>query len=179
MHQDILTDLSIIAANAAQREEENEHFVSFVHHLDGRTLDAIVHQLNDEISAQIDCTQCGNCCGTLMINVTPKEVEGLADFMDLAVHEVKERYIEESLAGNCIINTIPCSFLKDKKCTIYAGRFLECREFPHLHKDGFKERLLGTLLHYGSCPIIYNVVEAVKQASSFFVEEDATVPQDL
>src|SRR5205085_2961632 len=114
-----------------------------------------------------DCTQCGNCCSKLVINVTSEEVETLAQHLNSPVSAVKEKYIEESQQGNCFINTIPCHFLTDKKCTIYEQRFTECREFPHLHKDGFRERFLGTLLHYGNCPIVYNVVEQLKSRLHF------------
>lgn len=163
----IETNLELIATRALEREEENDSFLQFVRRLDGVSLDRSVHELNEEISAAIDCTQCGNCCKTLMINITRQEIEDLAAFLEKPVDNVKELYIEESLAGNYIINSIPCSFLSEKKCSIYANRFNECRGFPHLHKGGFKERLLGTLLHYGSCPIIYNVVEAVKKETGF------------
>jgi Fe-S-cluster containining protein len=81
--------------------------------------------------------------------------------------DVKEKYIEESQQGNCFINTIPCHFLADNKCTIYENRFTECRDFPHLHKPGFKARLAGTLMHYGRCPIIYNVIEEMKVKTGF------------
>lgn len=163
----VITDVNAIAELAKQKEEENEHFLQFIQRQEEKRLDELVHDLNDEVTSAIDCTQCGNCCKTLMINITAKEVDELANFLQQPVQTVKTQYIEESLAGNCIINTIPCSFLNGKMCSIYAGRFTECRDFPHLQKDGFKERLQGTLLHYGSCPIIYNVVEGVKSKTGF------------
>jgi Fe-S-cluster containining protein len=103
----------------------------------------------------------------LVINVTPEEAVGLAQTIGKTVDETKETYIEESLQGKMFINTMPCHFLADNKCTIYSGRFTECRDFPHLHKPGFVPRLLGTLGHYGRCPIIYNVIEEVKTATGF------------
>jgi uncharacterized protein len=167
----IQTDLLFIAKAEDEKAEENDHFLRFIHRQDGAALDKMAQDLNREISAAIDCTSCGNCCSTLMINITREEVEALADFLHEPVTDVREKYIEESLSGRCILNTIPCHFLEEKKCSIYTNRFTECREFPHLHKDGFKERLLGTLLHYGSCPIIYNVVEAVKLETGFLAAE--------
>ena len=130
----------------------------------------MVHLLNDEVSAEVDCTACGNCCKTLVINVTHEEIGALAQHLHLSEEVTKEQYIEESLAGKCFINTMPCHFLADKKCTIYEARFTECRDFPHLHKEGFKARLSGTLMHYGRCPIIYNVIEGMKERTGFFAE---------
>jgi len=162
-----ITDLQVIAAEGVEREEENRHFLQYIKRLNGEVLDEQVHDLNDEVSQEIDCTQCGNCCKKLIINITHKEVEGLANYLNRPVADVKEQYIEESMGGQCFINSIPCHFLADNKCTIYEQRFTECRDFPHLHKPGFKERFLGTLLHYGNCPIVYNVVEELKKTTGF------------
>jgi len=130
----------------------------------------MAHLLNDEVSGSVDCTACGNCCKTLVINVMHEEIGTLAQHLQLSAAVTKEQYIEESLAGKCFINTMPCHFLADKKCSIYEARFTECRDFPHLHKDGFKARLSGTLMHYGRCPIIYNVIEGMKVQTGFFTE---------
>jgi Fe-S-cluster containining protein len=155
-------DLSIIAAAAEEKEEENLGFLPWLKGADDTALDDKVHALNVTVSAAIDCTACGNCCKTLVINVTRDEIVNLGTALGMSPEAIKETYIEESLQGACYMNTMPCNFLSDNKCTIYAARFTECRDFPHLHKPGFRQRLLGTLGHYGRCPIIYNVVEELK-----------------
>ena len=161
------TDLKIIAVAATEKAEENDHFLLSLRGQDSATLDQVVHSIYDTVSAGIDCTACGNCCKSLVINVTQEEVGELAAYLNMGREETKEKYIEESQQGNCFINTIPCHFLADNKCTIYSYRFTECRDFPHLHKPGFKARLAGTLMHYGRCPIIYNVIEEVKVKIGF------------
>ena len=163
------SDLNIIATDAEIREDENYDFRMWLKNYDESdiALDARVHGLNNKVSAAIDCTQCGNCCKTLVINVTLPEIDALATALSLSPEAVKEKYIEESLQGSCFMNTMPCNFLADNKCTIYQDRFTECRDFPHLHKPGFRQRLLGTLGHYGRCPIIYNVVEELKAALAY------------
>src|SRR6185369_3836565 len=102
-----------------------------------------------------------------MINVTPGEVDVLAEAMQMSPAAIKEKYIEESQQGKLIMNAIPCNFLSGKKCSVYEHRFRECRDFPHLHKPGFLQRLPGTLMHYGRCPIIYNVIEALKENTTY------------
>lgn len=134
-------------------------------------LDERVHALNKEVSAAVDCTACGNCCRTLVINITPEEIKDLAAFLGQTEAEVRAAYIEESLQGNCFINSVPCHFLDGSRCSIYAQRFTECRDFPHLHKPGFRERALGTLGHYGRCPIIFNVVERLKRELGFLLPD--------
>lgn len=164
------TDLAFLAKMAVEKEEENDHFRRFLKHEDGAKVDDAAHRIYETVNAGIDCTLCGNCCKTLVVNITNEEISELSAFLAQPEPEVREKYIEESLAGNCFINSVPCHFLDGTKCSIYTHRFTECRDFPHLHKPGFSERFLGTLLHYGSCPIIYNVVEEVKRALDFIQE---------
>ncbi len=165
------TDLKEIKEIAAEKEPENDRFRIFLKQQDGAQIDALVHQFNDEVTAQIDCTQCGNCCKSLMINVTDEEVESLAVNLQTDLAAVKEKYIEESEQGRMIINTIPCHFLAGTKCSIYRYRFTECREFPHLHKPHFTRRLFGILMYYAMCPIIFNVVEKLKLALDFNAQQ--------
>ncbi len=161
------TNLQAIAAIASEKEEENDHFLRSLRHHSGAVLDEMANRIYQDVNAAVDCTACGNCCQKLVVNITQPEIERLAVFMNMTEENLREKYIEESLAGNCFINTVPCHFLSGTSCSIYPERFTECRDFPHLHKPGFKERFLGTLLHYPSCPIIYNTVEVMKRELKF------------
>lgn len=152
---------------AEQRQEENDAFRAFIKNKDGNTIDKIVHRINNTITPQIDCTQCGACCKMLMINVTIEETKNIAGHLEITTAAFKEKYIEESEQGQLIMNSVPCHFLEDNKCTVYEQRFTECREFPHLHKKNFSGRLFGTLMHYAMCPIIFNVVEELKVEMGF------------
>jgi Fe-S-cluster containining protein len=163
----LLHDLQEITALAKEREHENDSFRIYLKNKNTAHIDELVHKINEEITPQIDCTQCGNCCKTLMINITEKETEKLSVHLNLSVTVTKEKYIEESQMGQMVMNSMPCPFLGGKSCTIYEQRFTECREFPHLHRPYFTDRLFGTLMHYGMCPIIFNVVEKLKVESGF------------
>lgn len=146
---------------------ENDAFRIFLKQQDSAELDEMVHAINDQVTPRVDCTECGACCKNLMINVTPTEAENVAGHLQMPVTHFKEQYIEESLQGQMIMNTIPCHFLAGTMCTIYENRFTECREFPHLHRNNFQGRLFGTLMHYGMCPIIFNVIEELKLETGF------------
>ena len=102
-----------------------------------------------------------------MINVTEQEISPLSDQLEMPVEDFKQKYIETSQQGQMVINIIPCVFLKGSRCDVYENRFTECRGFPHLHKPNFKGRLFGTFMHYGKCPIIYNVIEQLKIETAF------------
>ncbi|MEO6731030.1 MAG: YkgJ family cysteine cluster protein [Ferruginibacter sp.] len=163
----LLTDLNKINHIAVEKESENDSFRVFLKQQDISQVDNMVHQLNEEIAPQIDCTKCGNCCKSLMINITEEEAISLATRLQVSVADAKKKYIEQSEQGKMIINTIPCHFLEGSSCSIYEHRFTECREFPHLHKPHFPQRLFGTLMYYAMCPIIFNVVERLKEAIGF------------
>ncbi len=162
----LVTNLSSISNLAAERENENDDFRIFLKNRDSKAVDILVHEINDSIAPQIDCTQCGNCCKSLMINITAFEADNLASQLNIGLPDLKKKYIEESNEGQFIINTIPCHFLAGTSCSIYENRFTECREFPHLHKDNFNSRLFGTMMYYSMCPIIFNVVEELKSRLS-------------
>jgi len=160
----VITDLSIIARNAATNEEENLHFQELLRNENGESIDKLVFALNESISRQIDCTACGNCCRSLMINVNNNDAERLANHLHISKKTFEEKYVEKSTEEIlAVMNTIPCHFLHNNKCTVYKARPDECCEFPGLHKPDFKGRLFATFMHYGRCPIVYNVIEALKE----------------
>lgn len=167
MSQTLITNLTEIATIAAARENENDGFRLFLNQQDGEVIDGMVRAIDADISPRIDCTKCGNCCRSLMINITEKETENLAKQLGESIAVTKEKYIETSSEGQLIINAIPCHFLQDNACTIYEHRFNECRAFPHLHKPNFTGRIFGTLMYYSICPIIFNVVEKLKEKAGF------------
>lgn len=160
-------NLSSIAGLAAAKQTENDNFISFLKTLDGKAVDGIVHPLTESISAQIDCSNCGNCCKTLMINITNEEADKLSGHLQLTRNNFDEQYVEKGSNGMMIMNKMPCHFLNENKCTVYENRFSGCREFPAMHLPDFKERLFTTFMHYDRCPIIFNVVEQLKNKLNF------------
>jgi len=77
------TDLSKIKRLADIREDENFRFRTFLKGKDSVKIDSIVHRLHKEITAQIDCTLCGNCCCQLKPEVYEEDVEALAQIEKL------------------------------------------------------------------------------------------------
>lgn len=167
MNNNLQTNLAEIAVIAAKNEQENNLFIQFLKNYDEEKLDKIVHQLNHQISPKIDCTTCGNCCKSLMINVTENEANTLAKYLNQSRDEFDHLYIEKGSSGTMIINKIPCHFLEENKCTVYEYRFEGCKEFPAMHLPHFQQRLFTVFMHYERCPIIFNVVEKLKAATGF------------
>ena len=142
-------NLNNIQQIAQQKEKENLSFHRFLKKQDFDKVDTIVHRLNEEITPQISCVDCGNCCK----NLRP-----------IAKNEILRQYVDEAdIEEVKYAMSFSCSHLKDKKCTIYTARPDDCRSYPYLHKDGFVRRSLGMLQNYGICPIIFNVFEDLKK----------------
>ena len=160
----LLSDLPAISTNAKDNETENIRFREFLQKQDSQYIDKIVFRLNEEVSPQIDCTKCGKCCNSLMINVDDSDAERLSEHLNLEKEQFYKQYVERSSQGSlAVMNTIPCHFLNENMCTVYEARPTECREFPGLHHAGFTRRLFTVFMHYDRCPIIYNVVERLKE----------------
>ena len=153
--------LASIHSLAAEKEEENQQFALLLKSQPSEKIDTLVADLNNQIAPQIDCTNCGNCCKSLMINVTNEEADALSLHLNQSRSSFDAQYLEVGSTA-MVMNTFPCAFLAEEKCTVYEHRFAGCREFPALHVPHFTKRLFTTFMHYGRCPIIFNVVENLK-----------------
>ncbi|MBU3745149.1 MAG: YkgJ family cysteine cluster protein [Sediminibacterium sp.] len=168
---DIVTDLPQIAALSIEREEENDQFHYFLQALPANEVDEKVYAIQDVITPQIDCQQCGNCCKTLMIQVTAAEANRVAAHLQQDATDFTNAYLEKGIGGQMILHSIPCTFLQDRSCSIYEHRFAGCREFPALHLPGFTNRFFTVAMHYARCPIVFNTIEALKIECNFFVDD--------
>lgn len=158
----IETNLEKIARFAEHNLSQNDIFCNTLRNIDNNQLDALVFELNNKIAPQISCTNCGNCCKSLMVNINNEEANNAAEHLKISRTEFDEKYIAKGESGAMIINSIPCHFLSDNKCTIYEKRFEGCKEFPALDLPNFNKRLFTVFMHYDRCPIIFNVIEALK-----------------
>jgi Fe-S-cluster containining protein len=130
-------------------------------------IDIVVSKLNEVISPEISCTACGNCCKSLMVLISDPEADNLSKHLNHTRESFDKQYLEKGSNGMMIMNRMPCHFLSDNKCTVYEHRFEGCKEFPALHLPNFKNRLFTTFMHYERCPIIFNVVERLKDEMGF------------
>ena len=163
----IETDLQKIAAFSADKVAENDRFRLFLQERDAEQIDLMVNRLDKKISSQVNCTECGNCCKSLMIMISDAEADNLSGHLNQSRADFDTRYLEKGSNGLMIVNQMPCHFLADNKCTVYEHRFEGCKEFPALHIPGFKKRLFTTFMHYERCPIIFNVMEELKNEMTF------------
>lgn len=162
-----LTDLAKLQSLAKDKELENDRFRDFIKEKDSDEVDELVKELAAVVSPTISCTDCGNCCKSLMVCLNENEAAALSNHLQQSRKDFDEKYLEKGTNGMMIVNQMPCHFLANNKCTIYEYRFEGCKEFPALHLPNFKRRLFTTFMHYDRCPIIFNVVEQVKERMDF------------
>lgn len=167
---DIIVDLDQIQVLAPQKTIENEAFQSFLRETDSESVDKMAFQLSETISPTIKCTDCGNCCKSLMVNIDEAEANRLTQYLQMDRVVFDEKYIQKGESGRMILNTIPCPFLENNACTVYSHRFAGCKEFPAFHVPQLNKRLFTTFMHYERCPIIFNVIEALKINTGFNAE---------
>ena len=146
---------------------ENDRFRLFVQERNNELIDQLVSQLNEKIASRISCTDCGNCCKSLMIVISDAEADTLSEHLQQSRALFDAQYLEKGSDGLMIMSRMPCHFLRDNKCTVYEHRFEGCKEFPALHLPNFKRRMFTIFMHYERCPIIFNVVEELKNQMSF------------
>jgi len=160
------TNLSKIKQKAAEREDENYRFRTFLKGKDSDKVDEIVHHLHKEITQQIDCKLCGNCCIQLKPRLNEKDITVLAQLEKISFEKYMEDYCEKDF-GDIYLKNIPCRYIDEKKCSIYENRPTQCRKFPYTDKEGFTSRSLGMIGFYEICPIVYNLMERLKAEMRF------------
>lgn len=122
-------------------------------------MDIQVHQLHDEISSQIDCLACANCCKTLGPAIYDKDIDRIAKTLRMKPSEVVSQYLKIDEDGDYVFQSMPCPFLMpDNYCMIYENRPKACREYPHTDRKKFAQIYNLTVQNTKTCPIAYEVL---------------------
>ena len=163
----LVTDPQEVERLAEEREDENWAFRDWIKvefGFDDERLMSVVRELADEITAQIDCTQCANCCRKTATNLDEEDTERLAAALDMSVAELQEAYLkwDDDRGGRWQLPA-PYPLLEGNLCRVYDARPTSCREYPHLHND-FRASSISRINNTFICPIVFNVVEEMKYA---------------
>ena len=127
-------------------------------------MDRQIEQLHHEVSAQIDCLECGNCCRSLgpMINV--KDIDALSKKLRIKPADFIENYLRKDEDGDFVFQTMPCPFLGDDNyCCVYENRPKACSEYPHTNRKKFYQIYALTVKNASVCPIAFEVLERLKR----------------
>ncbi|MEE8397675.1 MAG: YkgJ family cysteine cluster protein, partial [Desulfobacterales bacterium] len=91
----IITDIQSIEKMAGEKEDQNWLFRCFVKasYMGAEELDAIVHKLYGEVSAQINCQTCGNCCRIMHPILRKKDIRRLASHLSVSEDTFEKQYL--------------------------------------------------------------------------------------
>ncbi len=84
----LVTDPNAVRHLAEALQDENWAFRAWIKSnfdLDDEQLMSIVHGLAEEVTAQIDCTACANCCQVLAASLDQVDMKRLARALDVDI----------------------------------------------------------------------------------------------
>jgi uncharacterized protein len=180
------TDIQRIAALAEQQHDDTAAFAHYIHIVWDREnrpdadLDAIVDAIAAEVRAQIDCTACANCCRSIPVGLTYHDIPRLARGVDQPPAAINMLYVDFEAARQRgewgVFRHSPCAFLDGTLCTVYPHRPAACRDYPAFTPD-FRWQLEPILSGMGVCPIIFHVIQRLKQRLGWLSSTPPAAPR--
>ena len=166
----MLTDLVQIRRLGQQNKSENSRFRAYLRN--HRHSDRRLRFLAEKIEANIDCTQCANCCRVGEVPLIDRDIEKLAKFIGVSRDEFIRDYTQPAAEGELILKRTDeagCVFLQGNLCSVYEARPQNCANYPHLVRGtgSIDSRMWEFLKRTEHCPIVYNWMEAVKTDIGF------------
>jgi len=126
--------------------------------------DLRIHDVHTKIVERTDCLQCGNCCRSLGPRITDKDVERISKSLRMKQVDFIKNYLRRDEDDDMVFKTMPCPFLgADNYCSVYDVRPKACREYPHTDRKKFYQIYQLSIKNAETCPIVYEVLEEVKQ----------------
>jgi Fe-S-cluster containining protein len=159
----LVTDPTEVQRLAEELNDENWAFRAWIRsnpELDDEQIMSVVYWLAEEVTAQIDCTTCANCCRVLAPSLDQEDMQRLARALDTDVSAFQQAHLQQDKSGQWELPA-PCPLLGGNLCRVYDARPRPCREYPHLHND-FRAHSMARINDTFICPIVFNVVEGMK-----------------
>jgi Fe-S-cluster containining protein len=149
---------------AKKKEAENKKLFNKLKKNRPNDLDEIVHDLHDEVFAEMDCMTCANCCKTTSPIFKMRDIERLAKHFKMKTNDFISKYLHIDEDDDYVLNSAPCAFLADdNSCIVYENRPDACREYPHTDRRKFYQLLDLTLKNTFICPAAFEIVERMKK----------------
>jgi Fe-S-cluster containining protein len=81
------------------------------------------------------CTQCGACCtgSPGYVWISDEEIHEMSAFLNITIEQFIKKYTRSIYGRRALLEhpkTYDCVFLKDKTCTLYTSRPMQCRTYP-------------------------------------------------
>ncbi|NDC40600.1 MAG: YkgJ family cysteine cluster protein [Chitinophagia bacterium] len=157
-------DLDRFRKQAKSRKKALGAFLNRLDELVPEDMDALVEATDRKVWEKIDCTGCANCCKEMTPTYTNADIARIAAHLGLKPAKLIQQYLKKDEdSGEWINQQLPCPFLVNDLCSIYAVRPADCAEFPHHNKrpfDSYNETYLRNLPY---CPATLLLVHRLKQ----------------
>lgn len=150
---------------ATERESENRNFLKYLRYRcdwSSRRLARLQRGIVQQAWAEIDCSQCANCCRGMHLQVSLRDCRGLARALGLRPADFRARFVERRRDGHWYLRTAPCGFLNGNQCAIYPWRPSRCRGFPYLGGTVRDEYVSAILEKARYCPVVLYVLEELR-----------------
>lgn len=159
----IVRDPERVRHLAAEKRDENESLRRFLKWggPSPQVVDRLFRRLLVEVSVEIDCTECANCCRQMSPVLRPRDIERLARRLHVPNLQFRASHLQEQADGFVFVRT-PCPLLDGNRCSCYRDRPDDCRSYPHLQKKHMTTRLFGVIDNASVCPIVFSVLERLK-----------------
>jgi Fe-S-cluster containining protein len=160
----MITDLVQIRRLGEMKRGENLRFR--LHIKSHNFVERQFRKAAQEVHAQIDCRECGECCRVGEVELAERDVGKLARFLGIS----EKAFVAEYTADGLLRRTEKgCVFLDGNECTVYEARPGTCERFPHLLRGAgsIQSRMWQFVDRATYCPIVYNWMEAVKDLAKF------------
>ncbi|MFK8266173.1 YkgJ family cysteine cluster protein [Capnocytophaga cynodegmi] len=149
---------------AKEKKDENKRFFTQLKKKPPKNLDYKVQEIHDEVTNEIDCLTCANCCKTTGPLLTNIDIERISKHLRLKPSDFITKYLKIDEENDYIFQSMPCPFLApDNYCLIYDVRPKACREYPHTDRKKIYQIANLTIKNTEICPIAYKVVEKMKE----------------
>ena len=163
----MITDLDHIRNLSSKADSLFKDFRSNAKKIRVKKFDELAAPVVEQVTKNIDCTKCGNCCKIQEPGVTEAEIKILANQKKMDPDDFKTSFVAYDHQHVSFLCKQPCIFLDGTMCSVYTQRPNSCADFPGLHRPGLKWRITQMQENYGICPIVFNVVEELKERLGF------------
>ncbi|GIM53422.1 YkgJ family cysteine cluster protein [Capnocytophaga cynodegmi] len=149
---------------AKEKKDENKRFFTQLKKKPPKNLDYKVQEIHDEVTNEINCLTCANCCKTTGPLLTNIDIERISKHLRLKPSDFITKYLKIDEENDYIFQSMPCPFLaSDNYCLIYDVRPKACREYPHTDRKKIYQIANLTIKNTEICPIAYKVIEKMKE----------------
>ena len=156
--------LQELAVLANKKKKENTAFFRQLASKQPGKVDAAFQLIHEEVFAETDCLECGNCCKSLGPRLTDADIRRVSVVLKVKPSELTERYLRLDEDNDYVFRQMPCPFLDAGNfCGIYENRPRACRDYPHTDRRRMQQILDITLKNIETCPAVFEIVERIKK----------------